>query len=80
MAIHYKLLPDGGFVAGDDVSGLTSYAYPSSVYADSARRRPLTVAKQMLAGEALTPYTRNVEAVREYDARNWATLKAANPL
>lgn len=75
MAIHCKLLPDGGFVAGDDVSGFTSYAYPSSPYADSARRRPMTVAKHMLDGEASTPYTRNMQSVREYDARNWETLK-----
>lgn len=70
MAIINKLLPDGGFVCGDDVSGKTSYAYPTSTHATLAKRVPFRVADAMLANE--TRYGMAHEA--DYDARNWQLL------
>jgi hypothetical protein len=73
MAITYKLLEDGAFVAGDTDSRLTSYAYPTSIHATKAKRRPGKVAAAMIAGEeAAITATRNIRS--DYDERNWQRL------
>lgn len=43
--------PDGGFVAVDLATGISAYAYPSSTHAVAARKRPVEIAKKMLAKE-----------------------------
>lgn len=73
MTIKFKILPDGGFVAGDTESGLTSYAYPSSPYAISARKNPAKVAATMIRGEGALSRTYS-EHAKEYDRKNWETL------
>lgn len=72
--IRYRLLPDGGFVVGDTDSSRTAYAYPSSPYADDARKRPALTAHAMI-NDALA-LTSPVYIQREYDSRNWALLAA----
>lgn len=74
MAIHFKILLDGAFVAGDDETGFTSYAYVTSAYAVAGKRKPLKVATAMMHGE--TASCHQTAHGREYDARNWETLKA----
>ena len=70
MIVH-TMLADGGFVAGDTVSRLTCYAYPSSTSATRAKKAPYTIAKEMVAGERASSNR------ADYDARNWARLNAA---
>jgi hypothetical protein len=69
----FKTLEDGGFVAGDKDSRITSYAYPTSPHALLARRYPKYVAAEMLKNERMS--YRSVPAVQEHDARNWLLLK-----
>jgi uncharacterized protein (DUF608 family) len=71
--IVFKILPDGGFVAGDTATGVTSYAYPSSIYATAARKKPAKVAADMIQGESSLSRTYS-EYAKEYDRKNWETL------
>lgn len=72
MIVH-KLLPDGGFVAGDTESRATCYAYPTSIHANMARRAPDKAAREMLTdGWRGFP-----DIVARYDAGNWAMLESA---
>ena len=73
MDAVFKALEDGGFVAGDKGSGMTSYAYPSSPHALVARRYPKQVAEDMLASERI--YYRSVPAIRKYDRKNWMLIE-----
>lgn len=69
--IQFKLLPDGGFVAGDVDTGRTSYAYPTSTHATLAKRNPEREARIMLkAANRLQDVDTS-----EYDARNWASMQ-----
>jgi hypothetical protein len=68
----WKLLDDGGFVAGDKDSRMTSYAYPSSPHANVAKRYPKLVAEEMLDSERL--YLRKVPAIQDYDFKNWLLI------
>lgn len=70
--IKYRLLPDGGFVAGDTDSSRTAYAYPTSPYAEDAAKRPALTAHAMI-NDAIA-CTSPVYIQRDYDARNWALL------
>jgi hypothetical protein len=72
--IHHGFVQDGGFAAGDSISGVTSYAYPSSFYAQHARRKPGAVAAAMLANE-----NPSLTCRKEYDQRNWKKLRAVLP-
>ena len=72
MTVVYKLLKNGGFVAGDAESGVTSYAYPTSPYALTAKKHPKAVAEEMLEFEQVN--FRSSETIQEYDQRNWARL------
>jgi len=69
ILISYRLLPDGGFVAGDLATRRTSYAYPSSSFATLARTMPHRIAVDMLASA-----NRWTGDTADYDARNWALL------
>lgn len=71
--IKFKMLEDGAFVCGDSSTRLTSYAYPASEYACKAVKSPERVARQMLDGELY--YSRKVQGVKDYDARNWMRLE-----
>ena len=80
--MQYAFTKDGGFVAGDPVTGATSYAYKASQRAGEARRDPYATAYAMLA-KARPSYSGVVNSyvaaiVKEYDASNWATLDAIN--
>ncbi len=72
MEIVFKMLEDGGFVAGDRGSGLTAYAYPSSSHANVAQRYPKLVAEEMIENEK--PHYRQLDSVKEYDRKNWLIL------
>jgi hypothetical protein len=76
MDVVFKMLEDGGFVAGDRGSGMTSYAYPSSPRAKVAKRYPMLVAEDMLSSETMN--FRTIPAVQEYDRKNWETLGVQN--
>ena len=76
MTIVHKLLPDGGFVAGDTHTGRTSYAYPTSPSAKLGRKQPGEAAADMMRREnAISAAARSVGG-QDYDARNWARLDA----
>jgi len=70
------MLPDGGFVAGDTDSKLTSYAYPTSPHAIVAKKYAKHVAEDMLAAESV--WMRKIPSVADYDARNWTLLDGEN--
>jgi hypothetical protein len=82
--IVYRLMPDGGFVAGDTATERTSYAYPTSTYATRAKRTPRGVAAEMMEHEnqALTYHLEDRRQrgetgpvrVLEFDTRNWVLL------
>ena len=72
MDVVFKMLDDGGFVAGDRDSGMTSYAYPSSPHANVAKKHPKLVAEDMLGSEWMQ--ARSIPAVKEYDRKNWLLL------
>lgn len=80
--MQYAFTKDGGFVAGDPVTGATSYAYRTSKREREARRDPYATAYAMLTkgrpsySGAVNSYVAAI--VEEYDARNWATLDAIN--
>jgi hypothetical protein len=69
MAIQFKLLADGGFVAGDTETGRTSYAYPTSPHATMARTMPERIAAEMIASA-----NRVSGDTADYDARMWAKM------
>ena len=68
--IVFRLLADGGFVAGDTATGRTSYAYPTSEHANIARRLPDRVAREMM--KAANAFVGCDTA--DYDARMWRKL------
>ncbi len=73
--VTYQLMTDGAFVAGDTETGRTSYAYPTSANAAGARRRPLLIAKRMIAAEnSLGAWRDHCDYARDFDVRNWARL------
>ncbi|NUB25743.1 hypothetical protein [Azospirillum brasilense] len=51
MAILFMRTPEGGFLAGDTETGLTSYAFPTSTHATRARKHPAKIAAEMMASE-----------------------------
>ena len=76
MTIKYRYCNDGSFVAGETTSFITSYAYPTSPYANESKREPLKTAKAMLASEDWRKPCNFVPnaTIRHYDARNWDVL------
>ena len=71
--IVYRMLDDGGFVAGDTATERTSYAYPTSTYATQAKRHPDRVAAEKMTAENIHRYG-NPAIFVDYDARNWSLL------
>ena len=75
--IIFRMLPDGGFIVGDRTTGLTSYAFPTSIYAEAARFWPARAATLMLQQENKCAAARAIfKSVREFDAQNWNDLLA----
>lgn len=74
MDVVYRMLDDGGFVAGDRDSEMTSYAYPTSPYATAAKKHPKAVAEDMMSNERIE--FRRIPAVQDYDISNWRKLAA----
>ena len=72
MKAVFKMLDDGGFVAGDSDSRMTSYAYPGSPHALVAKQHPKAVAEDMLESERQS--FRKVPAIHQYDAKNWILI------
>jgi hypothetical protein len=75
--ILYRILPDGGFVAGDTDTRRTAYAYPKSGLAFRAKLQAAKVAAEMVSAA-------NAEAIPDhiripYDAANWGSLASGNP-
>ena len=64
---------DGGFVAGDTVTKRTSYAYPTSIHATTAKRHPIETAREMMA-QANGDQLYNSKVCVEYHERNWQAL------
>lgn len=78
--IYYHLGADGSFVAGDSVTRVTSYAFPTSTHATKARRSPASVAKEMLDQEnEFSSRAMIGDHVQQYDERNWTRLRAHHP-
>jgi hypothetical protein len=69
--IVHKLLPDGGFVCGDTETRITSYAYPTSTHATSAKRNPTKVAAEMMANQVRYGLPHEVA----YDELMWGRLE-----
>ena len=72
MTIVFGFDDVGGFIAGDTVTGRTSYAYPSSHHAVTAKRSAVRTAVQMMRQE--NENTCRCQHADQYDARNWARL------
>lgn len=70
--IYHALDSNGGFVCGDSVTGITSYAYPTSEHATKAKKKPGQVALEMIKWEMNLP--RDSDSGRQYDMRNWKLL------
>lgn len=70
----FRIMPDGGFVAGDRGSGVTSYAYPSSPHATQAKRNPARTAAIMVRRAKEAAHTIPEHIRKPYDARCWAML------
>lgn len=76
MAIVYTFDRDGGFIAGDTKTKVTSYAYPSSANASHAKRAPDRVAAEMMKSEnayGRHGFTHEIDG----DHRNWTKLDMA---
>lgn len=73
MQVHV-FTSDGGFVAGDSITGLTAYAYPTSVDAETAKRDAARIAMEMLNHEISHSYAHASESGKDYDRRNWKLL------
>ena len=73
MIVH-RLLPDGGFVAGDTDTGETSYAYPTSESATRAKRHAELIAAEMVKRANAAASWIPLHIAQPYNARNWATL------
>lgn len=73
MPIVHKLLPDGGFVAGDTETRITCYAYPTSSHAVSAKKKPQETADEMIAGERSNAFVPS-DIRLSTDERNWKLL------
>jgi len=73
MMIVFKHDKNGAFICGDTTSRMTSYAYPTSANAQQARKAPMAIAADMLAGQ-----TRQAGRMWEadYDYRNWTMLES----
>jgi hypothetical protein len=69
--IYHTFDAQGGFVAGDPDTGVTVYAYPTSVCVNCARRNPVKTAREMIDSE---PMWRGRFAA-EYDEQNWKLLR-----
>jgi hypothetical protein len=74
MTILFKLDGQGGFTCGDNETGKTAYAYPTSPYAENAKRDPMSVAQSLLNDESWRKPC-GPKWVREYDTNNWLKLK-----
>jgi hypothetical protein len=70
--IVFKHDAEGAFVCGDTETRLTSYAYPTSSYAQQARKAPAATAQEMLRGQRLYGFKHEYE----YGARNWRRLES----
>lgn len=68
MAYRYRLMSCGAFVAGDTATGLTSYAYPTSLYAETAARSDKWAADT--AARMVRKQIDNPDR-DDYDLRNW---------
>jgi hypothetical protein len=51
MTIVFKMLPDGGFLAGDTETRRTTHADPKSLFSTKAQRAPARVAADLMAAE-----------------------------
>jgi hypothetical protein len=82
MKIKFGHDEQGAFIAGDEFTGATCYAYPTSSATKSARKDPKKIAVKMLTKEI--EFRRTVtdeklqQTFREGDARNWVRLAASN--
>lgn len=74
MTLYFAHEPFGGFIAGDTETGLTCYAYWSSVNSGAALRDPEGTARNMLANESASLRRSCPEVTGPYDGRNWAKL------
>ena len=64
----WTIEPDGGFRAGDTGTGLTSYAFPTSMLAEMALKSPDDAAFLMLQDQSPNPGRSG------FDSDNWLLL------
>lgn len=77
MALVYRLLPDGAFVAGDTVTRQTAYCYPTSGHARAAVNSPATVAR-IIVNDANDEARFIPPTIRDpYNERNWKHIDSA---
>ena len=79
----WKLTDDGALVCGDLDSRVTSYAYPTSPNAETAKRlaRRGIPAMQRFVVQILAKAAKlrvGSESEAEYDARNWRKINFGN--
>ena len=81
MQIKFGHDEEGAFVAGDEFTGTTCYAYPTSSSSRSARNDPRKIAVKMLAKEIAFRRTVLDEKLQamfcDGDQRNWTRLQSS---
>ena len=81
MQIKFGHDEEGAFVAGDEFTGTTCYAYPTSSASKSARNDSKKIAVKMLTQEIAlrrTVLDDKLQAMfREGDQRNWTRLQSS---
>lgn len=73
--IYFAMLSSGAFVAGDSSTKITSYAYPTSIFADGAKKNPEKVAQEMLKEELRSLHIGDLG--QSYDRGNWKLIHDA---
>jgi len=76
MKLNYGFVADGGFAAVDRITGHASYAYPTSEYAERAKREPHITATIMIRSALSNASMHQSSALAAYDARITAALDA----
>jgi hypothetical protein len=74
MSIVYKMLPDGGFLAGDTETRRTSYAFATSPFALLANKSPEKIATEMMRERNLFSWN-DLPPYEGANAEHWRILK-----
>ncbi len=76
MTVLFMFVDDGGLLAGSTEAGRASYAYPTSGYADRAKKKPAVVAREMVQADEYRPTEGKIATqIAERDSRWMDKLK-----